>query len=132
VFGRSVHAIDSALKTNRVPAEPISGDRVVIVGQSASPGRARGRVRIVLSGEQSEAMELGDVLVTSMTNPDLVLAMEKASAIVTDEGGITCHAAITARELGVPCVIGTGNATKLLPDGAFVNVDADTGTVEVS
>jgi len=130
VLGRSVRAIDSTLRAGSAPAKP-AGATIVITGQSASPGRARGRVRIVLSGEQSEAMELGEVLVTSMTNPDLVLAMEKASAIVTDEGGITCHAAITARELGVPCVIGTGNATSLLPDRALVNVDAEVGTVEV-
>ena len=131
VFGRSAHALYSTLLSGRVSNGQSPDSSAVITGQPASPGKARGRVRLVVSGEQSYAMELGDILVTSMTNPDLVLAMEKASAIVTDEGGITCHAAITARELGVPCIIGTGNATSVLPEGIQVMVDANIGTIEI-
>jgi pyruvate,water dikinase len=131
VFGRSVDAINSKIRVARDFAAPTHAAGSTVVGQPASPGRAYGRAKIILSGDDGEEMKLGDVLVTSMTNPDLVFAMEKASAIVTDEGGVTCHAAITARELGVPCVIGTGNATRLIPDGAFVKVDADAGTVEI-
>lgn len=73
----------------------------------------------------------GDVLVTTMTHPEFLLLMKKASAIVTDEGGITCHAAIVARELGKPCIIGTKFATQVLKDGDMVEVDADSGVVRV-
>jgi pyruvate,water dikinase len=76
-----------------------------------------------------DKLKAGEVLVTSMTTPDMVPAMSQASAIVTDEGGITCHAAIVSRELGVPCVVGTREATKLITDGMEVTVDGKTGSV---
>ena len=72
-------------------------------------------------------MELGDVLLAVMTRPVYVPAMRKASAIVTNEGGVTCHAAIVSRELGIPCVIGTKIATKVFKDGDLIEVDADKG-----
>ena len=71
----------------------------------------------------------GDILVTTMTMPDMVPAMSRAAAIVTDEGGMTCHAAIISRELGTPCVVGTGNATSILKNGQMITVDGTTGTV---
>ena len=74
-------------------------------------------------------MEKGDVLVSSMTRPELVPAMKKALAVVTDEGGMTCHAAIVSRELGIPCVVGTKIATKAFKDGDFVEVNANHGVV---
>jgi pyruvate, water dikinase len=76
-------------------------------------------------------MVSGDVLVTGMTRPEFVPLMKLASAIVTDEGGITCHAAIVSRELGKPCVIGTKNATKVLRDGMLIEVDAEKGIVRI-
>ena len=76
-------------------------------------------------------MRKGDVLVATMTKPDCVGAMKKAAAIITDEGGITCHAAIVARELGIPCIIGTKIATQVLRDGDEVEVDANKGTVTI-
>lgn len=71
----------------------------------------------------------GEILVTPMTTPDFVIIMRKAAAIVTDEGGLSCHAAIVSRELNVPCIIGTKHATQLLKDGDMVEVDAENGEV---
>ena len=76
-------------------------------------------------------MKKGDVLVTGMTRPHLIYAMRKASAIVTDEGGITSHAAIVSRELNIPCVIGTKTATKAFRDGDIIEVDAEKGIVRL-
>ena len=98
-------------------------------GLPASPGIASGRVKIIYSADEIDKIEKGDVLVTTMTNPDMVPAMEKAAAIVTDEGGITSHAAIVSRELGVPCIVGTERATKVLKNGQLVTVDAYKGVV---
>ena len=75
-------------------------------------------------------MGQGDILVTEMTTPDFVPAMKRASAIVTDKGGITCHAAIVSRELNIPCVIGTKIATKVFKDGDVVEVNATSGVVK--
>ena len=75
-------------------------------------------------------MQQGDILVSIATTPAIVPAMKKAAAIVTDEGGLTCHAAIVSRELGVPCVIGTKIGTKIFKDGDMIEVDADEGTVK--
>ena len=79
--------------------------------------------------EQIGEAQEGDIIVSTMTTPDFVPAMQKAAAIITDEGGITCHAAIVARELNKPCVIGTKFATEILKDGDEVEVDADNGIV---
>lgn len=102
-----------------------------LTGVAAQPGYARGRARLVLSKEAASDVKAGDILVTYMTTPDFLPAMRKAAAIVTDEGGITCHAAIVARELGIPCVIGTKYATRLIHSGDEVEVDAGTGTVTI-
>ena len=82
------------------------------------------------SGDLQE-VEKGDILVASMTTPEFVPAMEKAAAIITDEGGALCHAAIVSRELHVPCIVGTGNATKAIFPGAMLEVDAFTGKITV-
>jgi len=102
---------------------------ILVKGLGASPGIGIGKVKIVLSPEDIDKVEDGDILVTTMTTPDMVPAMRRASAIVTDEGGLTCHAAIVSRELGVPAVVGTGNATNILRDGMIVTVDGDKGVV---
>jgi pyruvate,water dikinase len=98
-------------------------------GLAAAPGRAGGPVRIVASRDDVTRLAEGDVLVTHMTAPDWVPLMRRASAIVTDSGGMTCHAAIVARELAIPCVVGTGDATRRLRDGERVTVDAARGIV---
>jgi len=107
------------------------GDQTELKGMVASPGKVTGRVKKVLKIHDMANMEEGDVLVSSMTRPEMVPVMKLASAIVTDEGGITSHAAIISRELGIPCVIGTKIATQMLNDGDLVEVDAHTGIVRV-
>jgi len=98
-------------------------------GLSASPGIARGNIILIEDMDELAKVKEGNILVTAMTNPDMVPAMRKAKAVVTDEGGRTCHAAIVSRELGIPCIVGAGDATELLEDGKFVTVDATRGVV---
>lgn len=102
-----------------------------IKGKPASPGKAVGTVKIALTAKDAHIVEIGDILVCGMTSPDYVPAMKRAAAIVTDEGGLLCHAAIISRELGKPCVIATKNATRLLTLGDRVEVDADMGIVKI-
>jgi len=102
-----------------------------IKGHTASQGKAKGIVKIVHDPSELGKVEKGDILVTVMTTPDFVVAMEKASAVVTDIGGVTSHAAIMSRELGIPCIIGTEKATKVLKDGDLVEVNANEGIVKV-
>ncbi|MGW6930801.1 PEP/pyruvate-binding domain-containing protein [Lentzea sp. NPDC054927] len=108
-------------------AAPLSGP--LVAGLAASPGIASGRVRVLRSPDEGNRLRDGEVLVAEMTNPDWVPTMRRASAVVTDGGGITCHAAIVARELRVPCVVGTGSATTVLKEGQLVTVDGSTGDV---
>jgi pyruvate,water dikinase len=89
-----------------------------------------GRVRIIFD-PQKDTFKSGKILVTGMTRPEFVPLMRKAKAIITDEGGIACHAAIISRELGLPCIIGTKIATKVLKDGDLVEVDANKGAVRI-
>ncbi len=98
-------------------------------GQIAQKGRVSGRVRIVKNKFQMEGVEEGDIIVSPMTTPDFIPAMKKAAAFVTDEGGIICHAAIVAREMKKPCIIGTKIATQILKNGDMIEVDADNGMV---
>jgi len=102
-----------------------------IRGLTASMGRAMGTVKIIKSATEVSKVKQGDILVAVMTRPDYIPAMRKAAAIVTDEGGITSHAAIVSRELGVPCIIGTKIATKVLKDGDRVEVRASHGFVRI-
>lgn len=98
-------------------------------GETASPGVASGTVKVVHDIKELNKVEKGDVLVTKMTTPDMVPAMQKAAAIVTNEGGLTCHAAIVSREMGIPCIVGAGNATEVLKEGEEVTVHATHGMV---
>jgi pyruvate,water dikinase len=111
-------------------AGPSAGaGRELVRGLGAAPGLASGAARVIGSREDAAELVEGEVLVTHMTAPDWVPLMRKAAAIVTDSGGMTCHAAIVSRELGIPCVVGTVEATKTLRDGQLVTVDAGRGTV---
>jgi len=101
-----------------------------IKGICGQAGQARGKVRVIVKINDIIKMREGEILVTQNTTPIFVPAMKKAVAIVTDEGGITCHAAIVSRELGIPCVIGTKIATKVLKDGDRVEVEAAKGIVK--
>jgi pyruvate,water dikinase len=105
--------------------------RPVLTGLAASAGVATGRVRVCREISAGRELEAGEVLVAPMTNPDWVPVIRRASALVTDGGGMTCHAAIVSRELGVPCVVGTRNATTVLRDGETVTVDGAHGTIYV-
>ena len=100
-------------------------------GLTASMGKATGKVKVVKSAKEIYKVEKGDIIVAVMTRPDYIPAMKKAAAIVTDEGGVTCHAAIVSRELGIPCIIGTKIATKVLKDGDLVEVNANHGWVKI-
>ncbi len=110
---------------------PTNQNTTVVTGRPASLGKVTGKVKIVRNLKELHKVEKGDVLVAKMTTPDYMIAIHKAVAMVTDEGGVTCHAAIVSRELRIPCIVGTKVATQVLTDGEFVEVDANTGTVKV-
>lgn len=103
----------------------------IVYGTIASKGKAQGVVRVVFDPNKVTEFNEGDILVTGMTRPEFVPLMKKAGAIVTDEGGVTCHAAIVSREIGKPCIIGTKIATEALHEGDIVEVNADHGNVRV-
>ncbi|WP_336022213.1 phosphoenolpyruvate synthase [Halobellus salinisoli] len=105
-----------------------SGD-VLLRGLGSSPGIASGKARIVTKLDHLDQVGDGDIIVTEMTMPDMVPAMKRAAGIVTDEGGMTSHAAIVSRELGVPAVVGVGSATRELEDGQPITIDGDKGTI---
>ena len=115
--------------SNLSPLRADAASEPLVRGLGAAPGRASGPVRVIGSLADAGRLRDGDVLVTHMTSPDWVPLMRRAAAIVTDSGGMTCHAAIVSRELGVPCVVGTGEATRKLRDGELVTVDATHGVV---
>jgi len=98
----------------------------VVQGLAASPGLHAGRAKIVVGLQDAgRMMKDKDILVTRMTNPDWVPYMKIAGAIVTEDGGTTCHAAIVSREMGIPCIVGARNATKVLQTGKEYTVDAN-------
>jgi pyruvate,water dikinase len=120
------HAPADATPTSATAAP---AEQALVRGLGAAPGSGSGTVRIIDSLADAARLHAGDVLVTHMTSPDWVPLMRRAAAIVTDAGGMTCHAAIVSRELGVPCVVGTADATRKLRDGELVTVDATHGAV---
>ena len=101
----------------------------LVRGLGAAPGVGHGEVKIISELSRGNDLKEGDVLVTHMTAPDWVPLMRRSAAIITDSGGMTCHAAIVSRELGIPCVVGAADATSKLRDGELVTVDATHGTV---
>ena len=119
----------TTLASDEPAAAPGQTGRVLLRGLGAAPGGASGRARVVATLSEAGELTDGDVLVAHMTTPDWVPLMRRAAAIVTDSGGMTCHAAIVSRELGIPCLVGTGSATKTLRDGELVTVDAGKGIV---
>lgn len=118
------------ITTLRHTVAPTSERHAVLArGLAAAPGMASGTVRVLESPEQGDRLLEGEILVAQMTNPDWLPTIRRAAALVTDTGGMTCHAAIVARELGVPCVVGTRTATRDLHDGTTVTVDGTHGRV---
>ena len=122
---RPVTVAGGVAATDAAPVETT----VLLRGLGAAPGVGSGPARLLLSLTEAARLEDGDVLVTHMTAPDWVPLMRRATAIVTDSGGTTCHAAIVSRELGIPCIVGTAEATRKLRDGEIVTVDATRGVV---
>lgn len=109
--------------------EPEIKQPIILAGAAASPGLASGPVKIIMDPNEINRVLAGDILVAEMTTPDFVPAMKRAAAIVTNRGGRTSHAAIVSRELGIPCVVGTGEATSLLKEGQIITVDGAHGKV---
>lgn len=120
VQSRPITTLDDEASTVAAP---------LLKGLAASSGVATGRVRVLSSPKDGHLLVDGEVLVAPMTNPDWVPTIRRAAAVVTDGGGMTCHAAIVSRELGVPCVVGARTATSVLRDGELVTVDGAQGTV---
>lgn len=112
----------------RQDKKEISG-KETLKGQAASPGIGSGPVKIIRELKDLEKLKKGDILVTKMTNPDMVVAMQKSSAILTDEGGLTSHASIVSREMGIPAVVGSERATQMFKDGEEITVNGFTGKV---
>ena len=109
--------------------DPVVDQEALVGGVAASSGRATGPVRVIMEPAQFGAMHGGDVLVCPYTNPAWTPLFSRAAAVVVDSGGVGSHAAIVAREYGIPAVMGTGTGTSVLTDGLLVTVDGDTGLV---
>lgn len=118
----------TTIKKKKEPKEKVATS-AILEGLGASPGIAYGEAKLVSDASELGKVKNGDILVAVMTTPDMVPAMKRAGAIVTDEGGLTCHAAIVSRELGCPAVVGTRKATQLLTDGMKITVDGEKGLV---
>lgn len=114
--------------TAKKESEAVKG-KLLLGGLGASQGVASGKVKVIKSMNDLQKVQKGDILVAEMTNPDMVVAMQKSAGIITDEGGITSHAAIVSREMGIPAVVGTVHATRVLKDGEIVTVDGFNGKV---
>lgn len=119
-------AVEGAYQRQHAPT-----DAAILKGEPASSGFRRGKVRVIIKTKDFDTFQEGEILVAAMTRPEFVPLMKKAAAIITDEGGITSHAAIVSRELKKPCVIGTRVATQYLKDGDIVEVDATLGVIRV-
>ncbi len=135
VQSRPITTLDDSAKpggskgVKAMEKKDVSEAKILAKGLGASPGVGMGPVKLIKSSKEIKNMTRGEVLVTDMTTPDFVPAMKKASAIVTNTGGMTSHAAIVSRELGVPCVVGTQNATEVLKDGMEISVDGSHGII---
>jgi pyruvate,water dikinase len=119
----------TTLKAGETKTQDKISGKIILEGLGASSGVSSGQVKIVKKMSELNKIKQGDVLVTKMTTPDMVPQMKKASGIITDEGGITCHAAIVSRELGIPAIVGTEKATQILKENQIVTIDANKGKV---
>jgi phosphohistidine swiveling domain-containing protein len=130
--GRSLEFLSSAvhnsIEEGKMTEVLEEGRKVILQGLGASGGVAQGRAKVI-TDPQVDRVEPDDIIVAAMTDPGMIVAMSKSAAIVTDSGGMTCHAAIIARELGKPCVVGTQSATEILKDGMRIEIDGTRGLV---
>ncbi len=120
---RAITTIGKRIEEGKVEGE------VILTGLAASPGIASGKIKIINDLSELDKIKPGDILVTRMTNPDMVVSMQKSAAIVTDEGGLTAHAAIVSREMGIPAIVGTREATTKLKEGEIITVDGTSGKI---
>jgi pyruvate, water dikinase len=123
---RPITTIEKRISTEDMKS--VEGE-VILEGLAASPGIASGTVKIIEDLDDQHKIQTGDILVTKMTNPDMVVSMQKSAGIITDDGGLTAHAAIVSREMGIACIVGTEKATQVLKDGDIVTVDGYHGKV---
>lgn len=121
---------DVDLIARRIEGDSVNGNTESIKGQPVYKGSIRGKVKIIYTMADADKFEDNDILVTINSNPSLMPLLKRCAAIVTDEGGVTCHAAIVSREVKKPCIVGTRNATQVLEDNDEVEVDANRGVVE--
>jgi len=128
IFITQTRPITTIEKRIQEHVQEIKGEPI-LQGLAASPGIASGKIKIIQKMEDLSKIIKGDILVTKMTNPDMVVTMQKSAAIVTDDGGLTAHAAIVSREMGIPCVVGTGDATIKLKEGEIITVDGYNGKI---
>lgn len=128
----SLSEMDFVLSKNNLMIETSQNiQKSEFKGTVAQSGIAQGKVRIIRERDKVREFQQGEILVSPMTMPDFLPAMKQAAAIITDEGGVTCHAAIISRELKTPCIIGTKTATQTLKNGDLVEVDANKGIVKI-
>ncbi len=125
--GGQFYLVQTRPITTLTDTQPVG--TVLVTGLGASPGVASGKVRVLKTPDQGEQLQAGEVLVAPMTSPDWVPTMRRAAGIVTDSGGMTCHAAIVSRELRIPCIVGAREATRVLRDGELVTIDGRKGQV---
>jgi pyruvate,water dikinase len=125
--GGKFYLVQTRPITTLTDTQPVG--TVLVTGLGASPGVASGKVRVLKTPDQGEQLQAGEVLVAPMTSPDWVPTMRRAAGIVTDSGGMTCHAAIVSRELRIPCIVGAREATRVLRDGELVTIDGRKGQV---
>lgn len=126
-YGDLIKKYNFLLRKRKIPKSPRKLKK--FSGIVASKGKTKGKVRVVSDLSRMRGFQKGDILVTEMTSPKLASVIQKSAAIVTDEGGMLCHAAVVSRERKIPCVVGTQIATKVLKDGDEVEVDAEKGIV---
>ncbi|VVB75387.1 Phosphoenolpyruvate synthase [Candidatus Tiddalikarchaeum anstoanum] len=129
VQSRPITTLGNKRTGETMSEEQKSSSEDILHGLGASPGVATGIVSKVKDPSELDKVKQGNIMVTRMTDPNMVPAMKRAAGIITDEGGMTCHAAIVSRELGIPCIVGTGKATSILNDGDEVTLDATNGVV---
>ncbi|KUI09173.1 phosphoenolpyruvate synthase [Mycolicibacterium acapulense] len=131
IAGGKTYLVQARPITTLGHTTPAAADKHLVLarGLAAAPGIASGKVRVLESPDEGAQLQEGEILVAQMTNPDWLPTIRRAAALVTDTGGMTCHAAIVARELSVPCVVGTRTATRDLHDGTTVTVDGARGEV---
>ena len=124
--------LDLELRKNNLSLEEIKEKKTnEIKGLAASPGLIRGKVRVILKKSDLTSLEKGEIMVTYATSPEYVPAMKKSAGIITDEGGIVCHASIVSRELGIPCVVGTKVGTQILKNGMDIELNATKGIIKI-